>query len=102
MNSSDIKINKISDDSERKRTHCGGDFLLDVNKTIINCFECSYRCLDDKRVRFIMTTPMKYSEVEQLLQRYKDYAVYTISEGRADFLREHGVRIRADYHSDYC
>ena len=44
---------------------------------------------------------MKYPEVEKLLQRYKDYAVYTISEKRADYLREHGVRIRADFNSNY-
>lgn len=76
--------------------------MLDVNSATINCFECSYRCINNSRVRFIMTTPMKYSEVEKLLQRYKDYAVYTISKKRADYLREHGVRIRADFNSRYC
>ena len=76
--------------------------ITDGKKQIINCFECSYRCKDNSRVRFIMTTQMKYPEVENLLQRYKDYAVYTISEKRADYLREHGVRIRADFNSSYC
>lgn len=76
--------------------------MLDVNNTVINCYECSYRCLDDKRVRFIMTTPMKYSEVEKMMQYYKDYSVYTISKKRADFLRKRGTIIRENFHSDYC
>ena len=48
--------------------------ITDGKKQIINCFECSYRCKDNSRVRFIMTTQMKYPEVENLLQRYEDYA----------------------------
>lgn len=68
---------------------------------VINCFECSYKCKDGKRVRYILTTPMNYGEVEHMMDAYNDYAVYTISTKRAEYLRSKGVILRDKFRSEY-
>lgn len=68
---------------------------------MLNIFECTYKCKDGKRVRFLMTTPMDYSRVEIMMNNYKDYAVYTLSKERADYLRSRGYMLRSDFNSCY-